>query len=317
MPLTFNQGRDRTLCCLVCLTANLFFSSVATAQSTGNGVGDTTGTSQRTHYFSCTVLTGGAVQFFRKRTGLFSVGFPYSAVDGSGATTTGTFSAEQRNVFGSASAFVGPLAFEAGWRHDFVHFELSFLLGKGVSAPGWKSFFGYGRICYTGSYAIKFSLNLSITSDPRQGGDKLGDIDNSNKTVYLPGGESPSTFITGRNETINVSTLEVTYAQREWSLMPEVSLLPNPYRKPNHFELSVGYTLPISEYGGLNFIQQGSSTSSGTASHLLPGPNILSSGIAASYNNQPLKAPLYRFGGFYLELRFDVAYWKKKKKTQS
>jgi hypothetical protein len=118
MPLTFNQGRDRTLCCLVCLTANLFFSSVATAQSTGNGVGDTTGTSQRTHYFSCTVLTGGAVQFFRKRTGLFSVGFPYSAVDGSGATTTGTFSAEQRNVFGSASAFVGPLAFEAGWRHD-------------------------------------------------------------------------------------------------------------------------------------------------------------------------------------------------------
>jgi hypothetical protein len=110
------------------MTANLLFSSVATAQSTSNDVRDTTATGKHTHYFSCAVLTGGAVQFFRKRTGLFSVSFPSPAVDGSGATTTGTFSAEQRNVFGSASAFVGPIAFEAGRRHDFVHFELSFLL---------------------------------------------------------------------------------------------------------------------------------------------------------------------------------------------
>jgi hypothetical protein len=315
MPLPFKQGHGRTVCCLLCLGANLFLSSMAAAQSTGNGVRDTTGTSKHTYYFSCTVLSGGAVQFFRKRTGLFSVSFPYSAVDGSGATTSGTFSAEQRNIFGSASAFVGPLAFEAGRLHDFVHFELSFLLGKGTSAPGWKSFIGYGRICYTGRYAIKFSLNVSITADPRQGGDKLGNIDNSNKTVYLLGWESPPTFIATHDETINVSTLEVTYAQREWSLMPEVSLLPNPYRKPNHFELAVGYTLPISEYGRLNFVQQGSSISSGTASNLLPGPNILSGAITASYNNKPLKAPLYRFGGFYLELRFDVIDgWKKKGK---
>lgn len=152
-----------------------------------------------------------------------------------------------------------------------------------------------------------------MTADPRQGGDKLGDIDNSNKTVYLLGGESAPTFITTHDETINVSTLEVTYAQREWSLMPEVSLLPNPYKKPNHFELTVGYTLPIHDYGGLNFIQQGSSTSSGTSSNLIPGPNILNEAITASYNNKPLKAPLYRFGGFYLELRFDVIDgWKKK-----
>lgn len=130
MPLPLDQGHGRTVCCLLCLGVNLFLSSIAAAQLTGNGVRDTTSTSKHAHYFSCTVLTGSAVQFFRKRTGLFSVSFPYSAVDGSGATTTGTFSAEQRNIFGSARAFVGPLAFEAGRRHDFVHFELSF--------PTWK-----------------------------------------------------------------------------------------------------------------------------------------------------------------------------------
>lgn len=131
----------------------------------------------------------------------------------------------------------------------------------------------------------------------------------------LFGGEMPSTFFSS-NQTIDASTIVITYSEREWSLLPKVSILPNPYRKPEHFELTVGYNLPLSDIGSISYVEQGSSTSSGTASYLIPGPNILYSGIAASYNNQPLKAPLYRFGGFYLELRFDVLdAWKEKKKN--
>jgi hypothetical protein len=313
MPLPPKRSHGRTVCCLLCLSVNLCLTSVAAAQPTVNGSRDTTRTGKRPRYFSCTVLSGGAVQFFEKRTGLFSVSFPYSTVDGSGAAASATFSAHQKNIFGSASAFVGPLAFEMGRLHDFVHLELSFLLGKGTSAPGWKTFIGYGRICYTGRFAIKFSVNLSLASDPRQGGDLLGDIDNKNKTIYIFGSEVPPTFMSS-NQTYNANTLEVTYSQREWSFMPEVSLLPNPYRKPNHFELSLGYTLPIHDYGGLNFIQQGYSPSKGTVSSLIAGPNILNNAISVSYDNKPLKSPLYRFGGFYLELRFDVIEgWKKKK----
>jgi|GEM_PF-2940714 hypothetical protein len=316
MPFFFEQGSGRTVCYLFCLHASLLFSSVAAAQPGGSGPPDTTRKGKSPHYFSITILTGGGVQFFGRKTGPFSVSFPYTVTDASGTTTADTFSARQRNVFGSTRVFVGPLAVEMGWLHDFVNGELSFSLGKGTGAPGWRALMGYGRIFYSGRYAIKCSLNLSVASQPRQGGDLLGSIDNSNKTIGILGWEAPPSFISGRY-TYNASTLELTYAEREWSLLPKVSILPNPYRKPNHFELSVGYNLPISDYGGLNFVQQGSSTSTGTVSHVIPGPNILSTGISASYNNQPLKAPLYRFGGFYLELRYDVIDWKDKKKTRA
>ena len=236
--------------------------------------------------------------------------------DASGTTTAETFSAQERNVFGSARVFVGPLAVEMGRLHDFVHGELSFSLGKGTGAPGWRALIGYGRIYYSGRYAIKCSLNLATTADPRQGGEQLSSIDNQNKTVYLFGGEMPSAFMSS-NQPIEASTLVITYSEREWSLLPKVSILPNPYRKPNHFELSVGYNLPISDVGSLNIVEQGSSTSKGTVSQLIGGPNILSSGISASYNNRPLKAALYRYGGFYLEIRYDVIDWKNKKKTRA
>ncbi len=302
--------------CLLCLHAGLLFSSIATAQPAASGYGDTSRTGKSPRYFSITLLTGGAVQFFGRKNGLFSVGFPYTVTDASGSTTADTFSSLQRNVFGSTRAFVGPLAVEMGRRHDFVHGELSFLLGKGISAPGWRASIGYGRIYYVGRYAIKCSLNLATTADPRQAGDRLGSIDNQNKTVYLFGAEMPSTFMYSR-QSIDASTIVITYSEREWSLLPEVSILPNPYRKPNHFELVIGYNLPISDVGSLNLVEQGSSTSEGTASQLIGGPNILSSGISASYNNRPLKNALYRYGGFYLEVRYDVIDWRGKKKTRS
>jgi hypothetical protein len=314
MPFFFEQGSGRTICYLFCLHASLLVSSIAAAQPGGSGPLDTTRTGKSPRYFSITVLTGGGVQFFRRKNGLFSVSFPYTVTDASGASAD-TFSSRQRNVFGSARVFVGPLAFEMGRLHDFLHGEFSFSLGKGTGAPGWKALMGYGRIYYVGRYAIKCSLNLSVATLPRQDGDELGSIDNSNKTIDLLGWEAPPGFVSGRY-TYSASTLELTYAEREWSLLPKVSILPNPYRKPNHFELSVGYNLPLSDVGSLNFVQQGSSTSTGTVSHLIPGPNIPSTGISASYNNQPLKAPLYRFGGFYLELRYDVIDWKDKKKTK-
>ena len=316
MPFFFVQGSGRTVCCLFCLHSSLLFFSFAAAQPAATVPHDTTGPGKSPRYFSLTVLTGSGVQFFGRKNGLFSVSFPYSVTDASGTTSTNTFSAQQRNVFGSARVFVGPLAFEMGRLHDFVHGELAFSLGKGTSAPGWRTLIGCGRIYYSGRYAIKCSLNLSVAAQPRQGGDLLGSIDNSKKTIGIFGWEAPPSFISGQYS-YNANTLNLTYAEREWSLLPKVSILPNPYRTPNHFELSVGYNLPISDYGGLNFVQQGSSTSKGTISHVIPGPNILSSGISALYNNQPLKAPLYGFGGLYLEIRYEVIDWKDKKKKRS
>lgn len=88
--------------------------------------------------------------------------------------------------------------------------------------------------------------------------------------------------------------------------MPKLSLLSASRRWKNHFEVAIGYSIPIQDKGNLNFIQQGYDDSDGGVSHVIPGPDILSHLLSVTYNNKPLTRPIYRYGRVYLELRFDV-----------
>lgn len=150
MRLSLKQPHFRTVCALLCVAANLFIPSIAGVQKPDS----TRPGNRRRFYISGTILTGAGIQFFDKRSGPFTVSFPYTSIDASGATTS-TFSAQGRNIFGSARPFIAPLALEVGELKDFVHLEMSLFLGKGIGAPGWRFMVGYGRIWQVGPLRLK------------------------------------------------------------------------------------------------------------------------------------------------------------------
>ena len=297
---------------LLCLCANLFFSFIAAAQRTG----DPGSNGRHYRYHSVSFFTGAAAQFHAKRDGLLSVSFPYKVVDASGDTTSAVFQGQKSGIYNPARYLLTFVAIEEGRRHAFIHLDAywSFVPWGGW---GFQGLIGYGRIWYLGRrdlsqngperrYALKFSVNfIGCTEFPADGNYVLGSIDNWNQTIYLLGQEADPTFSKstsryGGTQTYNVNTLDICYYQTEWSFMPKVSILPNPYRQHKLFELTIGYNLPVYEYNELSFVQRADEASQSAGTVHLSNRNV-----SASYNGKPFRPGTFRFQGLYLALNFD------------
>lgn len=296
MIFLLEPGQGSKFCCLFCLCANLFFSSPAIAQ----------------RYYSFTLATAGATQFFSGGDGVLSVEFPFTVKDASGVTTAATFTGRKKDIYASPKYYICPFAFEMGWLRNVVHVGAYFSLVKGAFGPGFHGSIGYGRILQAGRYAIKCSMDLTTTIDSRDGQyDLLGKIDNKNKTLYLPGQTLGPTFTIpgGRYsppETYASNTVDISYSQNETSLLPRISILPDPFRHHGLFELSVGYNLPLHEQGLLNFIQEAKNRN-----NISGKENFVNSSISSSYNGKPVTSAPYRFRGLYLELLFELIAHKR------
>ena len=314
--------RNRAVCCLLTITANLFSAYSAHAQLTV----DSSRLNKYFHYSSFTLSMGAAAQFFGHSNGLLSVSFPYVVTDSSGISTNNVFSAQKSKIYNGLKLYWFPIMVEIGRLHHFLDVGVSWSTVEGEFTNGVDFTAGYGFIWYVddrhrsrGSvhpqrFAIKAALQVTYSTDASgSSSEELGSIDNTNKTVYLLGHTAGPTFTTQATrstpaKTYEASTLIVSYSQREFSLLPRISIANNPYRSYLRWELMIGYNFPWYDRGGIFLQQQSNDEYQGLGGAV----NINNPAITASYNNKPITKAPYRFGGLYTSLSLSFGGHKDK-----
>ena len=286
---------------------------------------DASRTKPNDHYFSLCLLTGVGLQFCNRAGGSISISVPYSSTDASGATTNNILTTPAKKVYAPVKPDVAPLGFEIGRLRRFSNFAVSFPLEEGMWTKGARMEAGYGFNWYLNrrkehyrdprkkAFVVKTALNVVYSWD--EGGDdagRLGRIDNAAKTVQVLGvGADPSFTIPGSRyrspQTYQAKYLNLSYAQREFSLLPTIILSTNPYRYDPRFELAIGYAIPLAERGAIFFAQDdGHSHKQALGTPV----NIGNAAITATYNGKIIRAAPYRFGGPYLSLAMTFGHKK-------
>lgn len=313
---------NRAVCCLLTITANLLAVYTAHAQQTV----DSSRVLKHFHYSSVTLLSGAAAQFFGKSSGLLSVNFPYSVTDSAGNSTNNVFSAQKKNIYNGSKLYFFPISVEIGrlrhfWEVGIYWATLERELTNAITLTA-----GYGFIWYVDPrhrspadahlqrFAIKASLLLSYNADGgSSSSETFGSIDNANKTIYLLGYAAGPTFTTEASryspaKTYTVNTLQISYTQKELSLLPRISIANNPYRSGGRWEWTIGYNFPCYDGGGILLTQE----ANGQSQTLGRPVAINDPAVNASYNNKPITKAPYRFGGFYTSLLLSVGRHKDK-----
>jgi hypothetical protein len=314
--------RNRAVCCLLTITANLFAAYSAHAQQTV----DSSRLNKYFHYSSFTLGTGAAAQFFGHSNGLLSVSFPYVVTDSSGTSTNNVFYAQKRKIYNGSILYWFPFLVEIGRLHHFFDVGMSSSMVEGDFTGGFDFTAGYGYIWYVDTrhrsrgeahprrFAIKASLQVTYATDASgSSSEQLGNIDNTNKTIYLLGHTAGPTFTTQATrsspaKTYEATSLIVSYSQREFSLLPRISIANNPYRSYLRWELMIGYNFPWYDRGGIFLQQQSNDEYQGLGGAV----NINNPAITASYNNKPITKAPYRFSGIYTSVSLSFGGHKDK-----
>jgi hypothetical protein len=289
-----------------------------------------TSTIKRTHYhyFTLTILTGIGVQFCNRTGGAFGLSLPYTVTDASGATTSHIFTAAEQKRYTPTRVDYLPLGFEVGGLRRFFHFagsipnfEASLVWGLRLTAGygvNWYLNAGRHRSQEPAKKALVLRAGLGLLYNWDNGGNRstrLGVIDNMDKTIHILGRDAGPTFTIRSSRydpggTFQSKNLTLYYAQREFSLLPQIVLANNPFLHRGRIELTVGYVLPLADRAGIAFEQEDGE--SGDAKKILwvPPTNITNSAITATFNNKVIRSAPYRFGGLYTS--FTVAFgWSK------
>ena len=276
--------------------------------------------------YSYAILTLGmglGTVFTKNNNGLFNVSFPYS-VNG---TPGYLFSSGDLQPYASPKMFVVPFGIEGGDDKQFFSFDLAFSV-IGQWTRGTNLSLGYGRNFYVGGHSgaiegkslvFKPSINISWTRDAGHNSSaSLGSIDNEGNSIQVLGYTATPTYdvsstTTDANgndvtttTTNDASTLDITYVQHEFAIVPKLTLSNNQYRKGLHWELSLGYNFAVHERGGISFKQDGN--------------NVVASlvdldhgaGLKATYNGKPVSSTPFRYSGFYLSFAFNFSLYKYK-----
>lgn len=283
-----------------------------------------------TRYLVITLLSGVGIQpTGNSNGGLLNVSFPYT-VNGTGDSI---FHSHNARPYSHAKVFILPVGFELGGLHQYFNTSISFPV-IGQFTDGYNFSIGYGYNFYLNGrhtnptegkgFVIKPSISLSLTYDAGDNRDAgLGKLDNNNKSINAFGKSSGSNFsvttvdyifadiTTGSTHTYNTKTLDVGYLQHEFSLMPRISISNNQYSKCKgpHWELSVGYNIPIADWGGIAFTQDDGNSHN----NALDGSvGVGHSGLTTTYNGRPVTSTPFRFSGLSFNFALSLLAFRHK-----
>ena len=274
-------------------------------------------------YEILTIASGVGTVFGRNNSGILNVSFPYTVNGSPGAV----FNSGGVQPYPSQKMFLFPVGMEFGGKKQFIDMNLAFGF-VGQFTGGLDLSVGYGRNYYFGGHSnkpeqkalvLKPSISLSWTWDPGENDDaQLGSIDNAGNTIQALGyTANPSYNVTNTTydangdpiytttSTNDANSLGVTWKEREFSIVPKISLSNNQYRKGLHWELTAGYNIPLHEAGGISLKQDDTNPVAG----LIP---LYNPGITATYNGKPVTSNPFHFSGFFLSFAFNFSLYKGK-----
>ena len=277
-------------------------------------------------YLMVTPGTGVGKLFSGNNYGILNVSFPYSVNGGPDIL----FRSADINPYAKPKIFVFPIGLEGGDQHQFMTLDIAFSI-VGSFTGGYEFAVGYGRnfflrgFKHSGSveeknFVLKPSISLCYIRDAGHNGEaRLGSIDNNGNTIQALGYTAAPTYdltttdtdpdgsATSTTSTYNANTLDISYVEREFSVMPKLSIANNPYKKGLHWELTVGYNIPLYEKGGISLIQNLKSSNSNPLSGLM---GLDHPSLTTTFDGRPIVSTPFHFSGFFLGLSFYFRTWK-------
>jgi hypothetical protein len=284
-------------------------------------------------YFSLTLITGAQWQYRNHTAGAIGISLPYTTTDASGNTTSHTFTSQSKRVYSPNQFIYGLFGIEIGDLHHCIAIALSVAPHEGIYY-GERISAGYGRVWFLNgpgqhysipqqkTFILKTLLNLVYTEDMGVNNVALlGRIDNSNQTLHLLGDEAGPTFNipssrSGPGGTYNAKNLDLSYAQQELSLVPQIALSTNPFRHMITFELDLGYSIPLLDGGGVYMVQDDGSVTSHNINYIDGPVSLKNTAITATLNGKPIRSIPYRLGGPYAAFKIEISGGTRKRKSR-
>ncbi|MDP4151356.1 MAG: hypothetical protein Q8927_17430 [Bacteroidota bacterium] len=276
---------------------------------------DSTASRHAHAYATVTLLSGAGFMLFRTNNTM-QVSFPYSITDKAGNTSDTVFQSVTIRPYHYPKWFLFPIALEMGDPEQYLKAGFAFET-IGNWTDGYRLSLGYGRNLFVNgpgdhrsaanerALLIRPGFQVSYTHDKGDNDPaRLGNIDNTDKTIRVFGHIAAPTYSYSdgleytTNTTYPARFLEIDYQQGEWALMPEISVMSNPYLHHVGWELSLGYNIPFYEEAGILLVQD-----DGGGKHNMPLGNTIGlnqPGLSAQFNGRPVSHAPYRFSGFTL-----------------
>jgi hypothetical protein len=284
-------------------------------------------------YISLTLITGAQWQYRNHTTGALGLSLPYTTTNASGNTTSHIFTSQPKRVYSPNQFIYGLFGIEVGDLHHCIVVNLSVAPHEGLDYGGRISA-GYGRVWFLNgpgqhdpipqqkTFVLKAILNLVYTADMGvHNVALLGRIDNTNQTLHILGDEAGPTFYipssrSGPGGTYNAKNLDLSYAQRELSLVPQFALSTNPFRHMITFELDLGYSIPLLDGGGVYMAQDDGSLTSHNINYIDGPVSLKNTAITTTLNGKPIRSVPYRLGGPYAAFKIEITGLAKKRKSR-
>lgn len=286
-------------------------------------------------YFALTCLSGFGVMFPHTVQGAINVSFPYTSTnETTGVTTNNIFQSNTQKVYHSVRPYWNCVEISGGGLRQFFNLNVAVGLYSNwnYSVPESVSL-GYGYSWYLNGFkeheknvadkrfVFKTSVNVSYLDE---NSNSLGFIDNTNNTIQALGHTVNSrysyvpTFLSwflsdADGKDAAAKNLIVSYAQKEFSLFPKISIANNPFRHASadgkkmsrvsvSWELSLGYNIPLYDKGGISFIQNDGKN---THSTILNSPiSLKTQGLTFLYNGKPTVSTPFHFSDLYVSFAY-------------
>jgi hypothetical protein len=266
---------------------------------------------QNTLYVTVTGFAAAEAFFSNQNTGGMTVSFPFKLTGPSGSTVDSVFHSRTIVPFSALKVYILHLGAEVGNRRQFAGFHFSpMLMGEGETSNNLSFTVSYGRNLFfdlrpkRGATDRRFVLkpSLGVLFVSYKGVDNgsptyLGSIDNKGNTIEFGGVTAGPTYTYSNGNrydpqtyTDSVNSLNIYYAQREWSLQPKIAIGTNPYRRHFYVEVYAAYTLSFSEKGTVFFTQDDD--------HQVASRDLKDGNLTVIFNNARVKATPYRLNGW-------------------
>ena len=246
--------------------------------------------------------------------GNMNISFPYETMDQNGVKTSHIFSGNSDRLLSGQSPEVS-----FGLDVSKPFYAVNFSTGFNTTYQGAYYSIGYGRNIYVGNQSQKLreritnctwvlrpSLNIMAFSFS---GGNLGNIDNTNTTIYLLGEEAGPTYSTSYGtvkHTYHSDRLAINYKQNQIGIQPKITLCTNPYKTKMSVQFFASYFIPLFQSGGLQLIQYSNTDSphfvSGSAGTKIKNHDE----ITATYNDQPFHSIPFRANNLFIGIALGI-----------